>query len=67
MLYNSKRKRLFSRLLVGGALWLAGLTFFSCSDKYDLDSEQPSNLNTIYGFMESQEAKIGRASCRERV
>jgi uncharacterized surface protein with fasciclin (FAS1) repeats len=33
---------------------LAGFVAFSCSDKYDLDSEQPSNLNTIYGYMEDK-------------
>lgn len=54
MLYHSKRKKLCRRLLVGGAMCLAGLMFFSCSDKYDLDSEQPSNLNTVYGYLESQ-------------
>ena len=54
MLYKSKRKRLCKSLLIGSALCIAGLTTFSCSDTYDLDSEQPSGLNTIYGYMEKQ-------------
>lgn len=41
-------------LLVGGAMCLAGLATFSCSDTYDLDSKQPSGLNTIYGYMEKR-------------
>lgn len=53
MLYNSKRKRLCRHLLAGGALCLAGLSLFSCSDTYDYDDVQPSNLNTIYGYMQS--------------
>ena len=27
---------------------------YSCSDTYDLDSEQPSGLNSIYGYMEER-------------
>lgn len=54
MLYNFKRKKLCRHLLAGGALCLAGLAFFSCSDTYDLDTEQPSGLNSIYGFMEKK-------------
>ena len=54
MLYNSKRKKLCRHLLAGGALCLAGLAVFSCSDTYDLDSEQPSGLNTIYGYMKDK-------------
>ena len=53
MFYKSTRKRLCRHLLAGGALCLAGLTFFSCSDSYDYDDVQPSNLNTIYGYMQS--------------
>ena len=54
MLYKSTRKKLCRHLLVGGALILAGFAGFSCSDTYDLDSEQPSNLNNIYGYLSHQ-------------
>ncbi|MBR1520488.1 MAG: fasciclin domain-containing protein [Bacteroidaceae bacterium] len=54
MLYNFQRKKLCRHLLVGGALCVAGLGVYSCSDTYDLDTEQPSNLNSIYGYMEDQ-------------
>ena len=54
MLYNFQRKKLCRHLLVGGALCAAGLAAFSCSDKYDLDSEQPSGLNSIYGYIQQQ-------------
>ncbi len=30
---------------------VAGLGAYSCTDKYDLDTEQPSGLNSIYGYM----------------
>ena len=30
----------------------AGFGVFSCTDKYDLDTEQPSGLNSIYGYLE---------------
>ena len=54
MLYNFQRKKLYGHLLVGGALCAASLGMFSCSDKYDLDSEQPSGLNSIYNYLEEQ-------------
>ncbi len=54
MLYYSQRKKLCRHLLVGGALFAAGLGMFSCSDTYDLDTDQPSGLNSIYGYMEKQ-------------
>ena len=54
MLYNFQRKKLCRHLLFGGALCVAGLAAFSCSDKYDLDSEQPSGLNSIYGYLQQQ-------------
>ena len=54
MLYNFQRKKLCRHLLVGGALCVAGLAVYSCSDKYDLDEDQPSGLNTIYGYMKEQ-------------
>lgn len=55
MLYNFQRKKLCRHLLFRGALCVAGLAAFSCSDKYDLDSEQPSGLNSIYGYIQQQE------------
>ena len=54
MLYNFQRKKLCSHFLVGGALLVAGLGVFSCTDKYDLDEDQPSGLNTIYGYMKDR-------------
>lgn len=54
MLYNFKRKKLYRHLLVGGAMCAAGLGIFSCSDTYDLDTEQPSGLNSIYGYLQDQ-------------
>ena len=54
MLYNSRRKKLCLHLLAGGVLCIVGLLAFSCSDKYDLDTEQPSNLNTLYGYLEDK-------------
>ena len=32
----------------------AGVMSFSCKDGYDLDSEQPTGLNSIYGYMEQR-------------
>lgn len=32
----------------------AGLSVFSCKDKYDLDSKQPEGLNSIYGYLTEQ-------------
>lgn len=32
----------------------ATLGNYSCKDSYDLDDDQPSNLNSIYGYMEEQ-------------
>ena len=54
MLYNFQRKKLCRHLLVGGVLCAVGLGIPSCSDTYDLDTEQPSGLNSIYGYMEQQ-------------
>lgn len=54
MLYNFQRKKLCSHLLVGGTLLVAALGMYSCTDKYDLDTEQPSNLNSIYGYLQDQ-------------
>ena len=56
MFYNFQRKKLCSHLLMGGALIAAGLGVLSCSDKYDLDSDdnQPSNLNDIYDYLVEQ-------------
>ena len=54
MLYNFQRKKLCRHLLVGGALCAAGLGFFSCSDRYNLDEDQPSGLDNIYGYMKNR-------------
>ena len=54
MLYKSKRKQMCRNLLMGGIMCLAGFTTFSCSDTYDLDTVQPSGLNTIYGYMKDK-------------
>lgn len=54
MLYNSRRKKLCLGLLSWSVLCTVGLLAFSCSDKYDLDTEQPSNLNTLYGYLEDK-------------
>ena len=27
---------------------------YSCTDKYDLDTEQPDGLNSIYGYLQEQ-------------
>ena len=54
MLYNFQRKKLYRHLLVGGALCAAGLGMFSCSDRYDLDEDQPSGLSNIYGYMQEK-------------
>ncbi len=55
MLYNFKRKKLCRHLLVGGALFAAGFGMYSCTDTYDLDTEQPSNLNSLYGYIFDKE------------
>lgn len=56
MSYKIKRKTLRNHLLIGGALVAASFGVFSCSDKYDLDSDksQPTGLNSIYGYLEQQ-------------
>ena len=54
MLYNFQRKKLYRHLMVGGVLCAAGFGLFSCSDKYDLDSDQPSGLNSIYSYIQQQ-------------
>ena len=54
MLYNFQRKKLCRHLLVGGALCAAGLGMFSCSDRYNLDEDQPSGLDNIYGYMKGR-------------
>lgn len=54
MLYNSKRKKLCRHLLAGGAACLMGIAMFSCTDKYDLDEEQPSGYNTIYTYLQER-------------
>lgn len=54
MLYNFQKKKMCRHLLLGGALLAAGLSMYSCSDDYTLGDEQPTGLNTIYGYMEEQ-------------
>ena len=55
MLYNFQWKKLCRHLMFGGALCAAGLGTYSCSDKYDLDSEQPSGgVFSIYGYLQEQ-------------
>ncbi|MCM1311492.1 MAG: fasciclin domain-containing protein [Bacteroides sp.] len=54
MLYNFQRRKLCRHLLVGGVLCAAGFASFSCKDGYDLDSEQPTGLNSIYGYMQQR-------------
>ena len=54
MLYNYQRKKLCRHLLVGGVLCAVGFGLYSCSDTYDLDTEQPSGLNSIYGYLEQE-------------
>ena len=45
---------MYRHLLAGGVLCAAGLGMFSCSDTYDLDTDQPSGLTSIYGYLEDQ-------------
>ncbi len=54
MSYKIKRKTLCNRLLIGSALVAASFGVFSCTDKYDLDSDssQPTGLNSVYGYLE---------------
>ena len=54
MLYNFQRKKLYRHLLVGGVLCAASMGIFSCSDRYDLDEDQPSGLSNIYGYMQEK-------------
>ncbi len=54
MLCKNQRKRLCRHLLLGGVLFAAGLGVYSCSDTYDLDTAQPSGLNSIYGYLKEQ-------------
>lgn len=51
MLYNFQKTKLCKHLLVGGALFAVGFGMNSCTDTYDLDTEQPGGLNSIYGYM----------------
>lgn len=52
MLFNFQSNKLRKHLLVGSAVCAATLGFFGCTPDYNLDEEQPSGLNTIYGYME---------------
>ena len=51
MLYNFQKTKLCKHLLVGGALFAVSFGLNSCTDTYDLDTEQPGGLNSIYGYM----------------
>ena len=54
MLFNFQSNKLRKHLLVGSAVCAATLGFFGCTPDYNLDEDQPSGLNTIYGYMEDQ-------------
>ena len=54
MLFNFQSNKLRKHLLMGSAVCAATLGFFGCTPDYNLDEEQPTGLNTIYGYMESQ-------------
>lgn len=54
MLCKNQTKKLCRNFLLGGTLFAAGFGFYSCSDTYDLDTEQPSNLNSIYGYLQER-------------
>lgn len=54
MLFNFQSNKLRKHLLVGGALCAAALGFYGCKDGYNLDDDQPTGLNTIYGYMVEQ-------------
>lgn len=53
-MFNLQRQIKCRHLLVGGVLLAAALGNYSCKDSYDLDEDQPSNLNSIYGYMVEQ-------------
>lgn len=53
-MFNLQRKTLCKHLLVGGALLVAALGNYSCKDSYSLDEDQPSGLNSIYGYLYDQ-------------
>ena len=54
MLFNIQSNKLRKHLLLGSAVCAATLGFFGCTPDYNLDEEQPSGLNTIYGYMQDQ-------------
>ena len=54
MLFNFQSNKLRKHLLIGSAVCAATLGFFGCTPDYNLDEDQPSGLNTIYGYMEDQ-------------
>lgn len=51
MLLNFQSNKLCRHLLMGGALYAAALGFNACTPDYNLDEDQPTGLNTIYGYM----------------
>ena len=51
MLLNFQSNKLCRHFLAGGALCAAALGFNACTPDYNLDEDQPTGLNTIYGYM----------------
>ena len=55
LMYNLQRKNLSKHFLVGSAMLVASLGFYSCSDEaLDRENDQPTGLNSLYGYVESQ-------------
>lgn len=54
-MYNLQRKNLSRHFLVGGAMLIASLGFYSCSDDaLDRENDQPSGLNSLFGYVKDQ-------------
>lgn len=51
MLFNFQSNKLCRHFLAGGVLCAAALGFNACTPDYNLDEDQPTGLNTIYGYM----------------
>ncbi len=52
MLLNFQSNKRCRHFLAGGVLCAAALGFNACTPDYNLDEDQPTGLNTIYGYME---------------
>ncbi len=53
MLCNLQRKNFGKPFLVGSAMLVASLGFYSCSDDaLDRENDQPDGLNSLYGYVE---------------